>query len=329
MKRIGVLAGICVALIAVYLIARSYSQPSAFQAPADFHVSEWKTDAIDHIRLAFAGGKEIDLKKTDGTWRVNGQPAEQTRIDQVLEYLGKAQITSRVSSNPDNHGSFDVGAEKGLTMTLFNGENEIQQVILGKTAGGETVYARLPDHDEVYVLSGLSRYYLSDEENVWRDRKIASFSKDNVRQVEYTENQIYWKLQQSKDGWTLANKWIAPVAVNADKVGEFMQSVANLQATDFATAEDTQKALEKKATFARAVIEIGTPDTFERRETWSIYTDQNDRYLIVRDSDKLGFYAPQATVDDLLSDYAATKARLTPSPDETKADVPSPAPDAK
>lgn len=321
MKRIGILAAIAVALIALYLGARAYNGTSTFEAPSDFRTSEWQSDRIDHIRLAFPGGKEIDLRKKDGKWTVNDLPADQARVDQVLTYFDAAEITSRVSTNPANHASFDVDAGKGLTATLFSGDEQIQQVILGKTAGGETVYARLPEKDEVYVMSGVSRYYFVDELNTWRDRSIANFSKDTVRQIEYTENQIYWKLLNTTEGWTLASKWIGPIALDKDKVDGFLATVAGLQAMDFATKEAVDNARDKKATFAKVVVEVGTPETFERRETWSVYTDQ-DRYLVVRESDSLGFYVSKDAIDPALTDYADIKTRLIPSPSETTAQTP-------
>lgn len=323
MKRIAILAGICVALIGLYLIARSSNQSGSFDAPSDFRLNEWKADRLDQIRLTFPAGKEIDLKKKDGAWTVNDLPADESRLEQLLGFFDKAQITSRVSTNPANHGSFEVDAAKGLTVALYVEDQQIQQMIVGKTAGGETAYVRLPEQDEVYVMAGLSRYFFTDEVSVWRDRLVASFTADNVRQMEYTESNLDWKLHRVGEEWALSSKWIGPVTLDAEKLSAFLGSVAGVQATEFATAEEVAAVRDKKATFAKAIVEIGTPETFERRETWSVYADQPDRYLIVRESDNLGFYVSKDTADSVLTDYADIKARLIPSPAEAKTETPA------
>lgn len=312
MKRIWILAAIALALIVLYIGARAINRNETFVAPAEFRLNQLNAEQINHIRLAFAGGKEIDLRQQDGAWTVNGFPADETRVEQVLKYVDAAEITSRVSTNPANHGNFEVTADKALTVTLLNGDEQLQEMLLGKTAGGETVYVRLPDQDEVYVLSGVSRYYFNEDISVWRDRTIADFDAANVRQIEYTENQVYWKLQNTTNGWYLSNKWIAPMSVDTGKVESFLNTVTNLAAADFATEESVQEARDRKATFATVAIELGTPETFERRQTWSVYADQNGRYLVVRDSDQLGYYVTTDSIDSALTDYADMKTKLEP-----------------
>ena len=322
MKRISILLAVCVALIAVYVLAQYFSTSTTFVQPTNFHASDWKSDKLDHFQLAFPSGTTLELKQVDSKWQVNGFPADASHVKEVTDAFDSVQITSRASTNPDHQASFEVDSKKGVTLTLYHGDQQVQQAIIGKTAGGNSVYMRLPDQNDVYVMDGLDRYLLSDDITVWRDHAVADFASDHIRQIAYAATVDNWKLIQDKDGWTLSTNRIGPMSMDKDKTNTFLQSLTALQAVDFATSDQVKQAQAKKAAFATAIIEIGTVDTFERRETWSLFVaDQSDRYLLVRDSDHLGFFVNKETTDQVLIDFPAMRTKLMPG--NTAATAPS------
>lgn len=311
MKRLTILAVVFVALIAVYIGLRTLNKPAPFVAPDAVRLEQVKSDDIDGITLLFAQEKQVNLSKHDGHWFVADHPADNAKVQQLIDALAKTSVASRASSNKQYHERFDVG-EKGVRMILSEKGNVLKEVILGKAAGGDTVYVRLPDADDVYVMNGLPRYSLTEDENSWRDHKVATFESSAMRRVSYGENQIQWDLRKDKDGWKLSTNRIAAVSTDAAKTDTYLSKITGLRAVDFPTEEAVAAAKKNHATFAKVDIELGTVDTFDRKETWLVYTDtENDRLLLVREADSQGIYVNKDSFGQAFSDYAQTLTSVT------------------
>lgn len=310
MKRLPALLGLFAVLVLGYIALRWYSQPADFQAPEALRFESFSPESADEVRLVFADGKQISLDKHTDGWKINDLPADASKVEGVLNSLADAEVTSRVSGNSQYHERFEVDG-KGVKMTVLEGDQVKAEFIVGKTAGGDAVYVRLPEQDDVYVMSGLQRYALNEDPSLWRERKVASFQPEQVRRINYSENQIQWSLVETTDGWTLGTNRIAAAPVDADKVETFLRTVANLGAVDFPSKEEVETARNSRSTFATAVLEIGSVETFERKETWFIYAGDADSYLIVRESDGVGYNVPLQNVDDAFSDYGAMKTKFT------------------
>ncbi|MBI4121925.1 MAG: DUF4340 domain-containing protein [Parcubacteria group bacterium] len=307
MKRLSILLIILVVLLLGYFGLRSRGEQKTFESPAAFQTSRWNTDQVDELRFTFAGGKQLILQNEAGKWLVDGFPADPGRVEQFFEQLGQASISSRASTNSQNHGRFEVDA-KGVTLALVKQNEVIQDMVIGKTAGGDTVYVRLPDQDDVYVLSGLQRYLIADTTAAWRDNTIADFSADKIRRLQYVQNKNQWDLLRTPDGFTLAAPRLAPLTVDKEKTSGYLTSVAGLAAPDFPTKEEQEAAVAKPA-YAIVTFELGTVEAFERKVVWTVYEVQG-RYLVVRDSDKIGFYVEASSFSDVFGDYNQVKGKV-------------------
>ncbi len=311
MKRLLILAVVFVALIAAYVGLRLLSKPAPFVAPEAVRLDQVKGEDIDGIAFVFAQTKQINLSKREGKWFVADHPADNAKVQTFIDSLAKTSVTARASSNKEYHERFDVG-EKGVRLTLSSKGSVLKEVILGKAAGGDAVYVRLPDQDDVYVMNALPRYSISEDENAWRDHAVADFSAASVRRVNYGENLIQWELRKDAQGWKLSTNRVAAIGVDSGKTDRYLASIVALRTLDFPTQEQVDAAKKNRATVARVDLELGTVETFERKETWLVYTDeQNDRLLLVRDADSYGVYVSKASFDQVFGDYGQTKTAVT------------------
>ncbi len=317
MKRLLTLVAVLLVLVLGYAGLRSYRDNQTFTAPEGFQTARWNKDSVDEMRFVFAGEKQMVFKQENGKWLVDGLPADASRIEQFFEQLSKASVTSRASTNPENFDRFEVDS-KWVTLSLLKQNSIVQDLILGKTAGGDAVYVRLPDRDEVYVLSGVQRYFVTEDIATWRDRSLADFETSQARRIQYAENQIQWDLIVGKDSVTLGTNRLAPVSVDQEKTQSYLGSITALRAVAFPTKEE-QAAAEDKSTFATVTIEVGTPETFERKVIWNVYTDTNERYLVVRSSDQVGYYVDAPSFDAVFGDYPQTKTKVTLTAEEQAA----------
>jgi len=317
MKRLTILGSVLLVLVAGYVALRLFSKPNAFVAPQAVRFDDVDFDSIDALTLVFGQDKQIQLKKRDGNWFVSDVPADGSKVQGLLDAAKASKVDSRVSSNSQYHERFEI-AEKGVRMTLLSQENIKKELVFGKAAGGDSVYVRVPEQDDVFVMSGFPRYTLTDDVDQWRDRSVANFASDRVRSVSYTENQIQWDLRNTSEGWTAGTNRIAAVSVDTSKTEAYLKSVVGLRAISFPTTEEIQSTLEKRATFATVVLEIGSLDTFERKETWNVYqSSPADRRLIIRVADSVGFFVDTQTFDQVFGDFAQLKSAVVAPAEES------------
>lgn len=317
MKRLTLLLGIFLILVAGYAALRVFSKPEPFLAPQSVRFDDVDMTAVDGITLVFAQDKQIQLEKRDGTWFVDDLPADGAKVQSLLDAAKDSTVDSRVSSNTQYHERFEV-ADKGVRMTLLAQESVKKELIFGKAAGGDSVYLRVPDQADVYVMSAFPRYSLTEDVDQWRDRSLANFAADRVRMVGYSENQIQWELRHAGEAWTVGTNRIAAAPVDTSKTETYLKSIIGLRALSFPTADEITAAQKNRSTFASVTVEVGTPEAFERKETWSVYQSSPvDRYLVIRDTDSVGFFVDAQTFDQVFGDFAQLKASVVASAEET------------
>lgn len=316
MKRLTILFVVFVLLIGGYVALRMFSKPENFVAPQSVSFSDVDLSTIDGITLVFAQDKQIQLEKRDGTWFVDDLPADGAKVQSLLDAAASSTVDSRVSSNAQYHERFEV-ADKGVRMTLLAQESVKKELVFGKAAGGDSVYVRVPDQTDVFVMSGFPRYSLTEEMDQWRDRSLANVPADRIRMVGYAENQIQWELKQTGESWTVGTNRIAAVAVDTAKTETYLASIVGLRAIAFPTADEITATQKNRATFATVTLEFGTPDAFERKETWSVYqSSPADRLLVIRASDSVGLFVDTQTFDQVFGDFAQLKSAVVASAEE-------------
>lgn len=349
MKKIVTLIIILAVLISGYLILKKANEPQSFIPPSGFATSKWNAESMDELQFDFVGDDDLTLEKIDGDWQANGLPADESLINDFFEGLKKVSITSKVSENSENHDKFDVG-EKGIKLTMLNGGQVVQELIFGKSAGGSNTYVRIPDQNDVYVLTGLSRYLITDEISQWIDRKVSTFETQDMRKVSFSRGYINWDLtKRSDDEWVLSAPGYADFsATDENKNKGVLGQISSMYAMSIATGQEREEIVNAGALVATATIELGTSDELYRTVDWKLYpapsiptTDpmmpggpesgenqMQERYLLLRSDDGLGYFVNKVTIDEAFKNYAQMKEKLTPAPEiETSGepvDIPDP-----
>jgi len=309
MKKIIILLIVLVALLTGYAAIQWYSQPDEFVSPADFRTDLWKDEIIDEFRLVFANEKQLVVKEEDGGWQADDFPADPEKITEFFNKLGAAEITSRVSTNSQNHQRFEVDGQ-GIELAMIDNDEIVQKMIIGKSAGGNSIYVRLPEQDDVYVLLGITKLFFTEDVKGWVDRKVATFSAANIRLVNYEEGPVNWEASKLSGEWKLQTTTISPVSIDSTKLQKWLVQIVSLTAIDLLDSEQVTAAKENDQ-LATATIELGTTEEFEQKIIWQIYAgDDEDRLFVFRDEDEIGYEVVEQSVNDIFSDYAQTKTNL-------------------
>ncbi len=94
--------------LSLSLIQFSYSLSS----PKYFHKvvgGNFRLDSFTGLNLDFSGENDINLTKEGNDWSVNSFAADFTKVDQLLQALDTAAVSSLASTNGENHSRFQVG----------------------------------------------------------------------------------------------------------------------------------------------------------------------------------------------------------------------------
>ena len=236
-KQLYTLIVILIIAVGAWFLLRSTSEEESIDSPAALDFSSLQTDNVSKLTLA-QGEQSLILEKTSEGWKTGEYPADQDKIDSLLMDFSEAKVTQMVSKNPENHSKFEVDDTKGINITIKEGEDE-KTFILGKTASSSTVYARVPDKDEVYTLSSLSRYDITMVVDDYRSKEILRFTREDAVYVEYVYGTKSFALNKIDEAWTITESGQESEA-DADKVTELLGSLRLLDATGFAETEENE-----------------------------------------------------------------------------------------
>jgi hypothetical protein len=135
------------------------------------------TDAFNFSALSEQTSKELVIQKGDtkkvftkngSDWFLDGKKVVFENIRLFFEGLQKAETKERVAKNPENHVNFGVTKEMGYTVAITDVHANITTYIIGNSTPGETTYYMRKDgSNDVYTVTSVAFYKLSDAADAW------------------------------------------------------------------------------------------------------------------------------------------------------------------
>ena len=182
-KTITILAGIFLILLigATFPIWKKYlplkEKTSVVSGVFNFtSISESNTEK-------FTIQKRTDQKvfiKKGSDWFLNDKKVVFENVRLFFEGFQKAETKERVAKNPENHKELGVTKETGYVVIFTENGGKILSYIVGNSTAGETTYyVRESDSNDVYAMSSIAFYKLSDSVNQWIEK-----AKDEVKKEE-------------------------------------------------------------------------------------------------------------------------------------------------
>jgi len=105
-------------------------------------------------------------------------------VKTLLQRLGELKVLDVASEMANSHENLEVTPEKGVTVRVFNGDDQLAYFILGKSTGGNTMMS-LPDQDFVYRLAGSLRYVFGKRTADWRNKEVFNLERDQISWVQF------------------------------------------------------------------------------------------------------------------------------------------------
>lgn len=240
------------------------------------------------------GSEEVGLRRESGEWRVNGFRADSGTVARFWEALQSAEVGDLVASNPGNHARMGVSADSAwrMDLELAGGPRSILVGSPGSRFG--SAFVRLPDEDQVYLLTGNLRSQVTRTLDDWRNKRVASVDTTAVWRIEVERDEGGFLLERADSLWALEDGTDASLSSVRGILGE----MARLDATGFHEEGDSLPPLE--ATI-RAVGQGG-----EVYLTLEIGSGEGDRWARAA-GDSITYRLPSWRVSRILPDLESVR----------------------
>jgi len=221
----------------------------------------------DRVRLSGADRTPVELRREAGRWRVEGVGADSALVERFVTALSAARALEVVATNPANHERMGVGPGSADTLVLTRDGREWTVLLGTRGTRTGTMFVRLPDDDDVYLLDrDLSAHVRRDVEG-WRDRRVVALDTARVGGVEVEREGAGrgFSLVRADSSWTLGE---GGALADSTAVRNLLSELSDLTASGFLAAGDSLAALPRAASAVvlgeggdtLTVLEVGSGD---------------------------------------------------------------------
>ena len=200
-------------------------------------------DSADSVIITRPADTTRLVRRDSATWTVNGHPAAQSAIQELLSALADtARRTELVAGRPASHSALGVDSAKGARVRIVRGDSTVADLVQGNRGpsldGG---YFRAAGDSAVYLVGGNLAQVLERSQDEWRDRRIAGVAADSVARIEVSRGKRSYEVRRDGAGWVLQSGPADSAAIAA-----LLADYGQVEAAGFAT-----KAQADSARFAR------------------------------------------------------------------------------
>jgi hypothetical protein len=202
-------------------------------------------------------------------WSVNGFRADSGTLARFWEAIDEAEVGDLVAANPANHPRMGVVPDSAWRFEVESVEGS-RSLLVGR-AGSQygTAFVRLPDEDQVHVLTGNLRSQITRSLNDWRNKRVSSVDTSGVWRIEVEGEEGGFVLERSDSLWVIDGD----TPTNATTIRGILGEMARLDASGFYEEGDS---LSARAGVVRALDQNG-----ELRLDLQIGSGDGDRWIRV------------------------------------------------
>lgn len=179
-------------------------------------------------------GQGQSQSKDNGEWQLleHGLPAQNSKMNDLLEKLEQLQVKWPVASNQTSHARFEVDQENAQRrIAIHSGENLLGEILIGSSPGLKQLHIRKGGSDQVYAVE-LELTDIPPKTTDWLDRSLLAAK--NVDRIEGAN----FVLMKTGDNWQLSRKGPSvlinqdgPAAKNQQKIENLISSLKKLRVT--------------------------------------------------------------------------------------------------
>jgi Domain of unknown function (DUF4340) len=175
----------------------------------------------------------LRLEDRDGTWTVNGYPADTAAIRRLAAGLESARVGRLVARSASNHARLGV-LEDSARLVEIGPAGSPDVVFLLGGAGADGRYVRFPPSDDVFSVPAASVRLLLRPLEEWRNRIVASVDTAAVGRISVSRGDQEGLVVLKRDTADPAGAWsLDGTTADSAVVAGLLQESATLEATGF------------------------------------------------------------------------------------------------
>ncbi len=251
-KQLLRLGAVLVALLLLWGAA-ALSRRHESSPPSDrFAVGPFRPGSVHSVRIARTADTALLVRRDSSTWQVNGHPASQAAVKELLDALADSSKRSEVvAERPSSHAGLGVDSA-GSRVRIAGRDSVLADLVVGhRTTDLSGGYLRLANDSVVHLVGGRLTEVLTRSADDWRDRKIGGVAGDSVGRVEISRGRRTYQLRRGEGGWSLGSGPADSAAVTS-----LLTAYGAVEASGFASSRQADSArfapAERKARLLRA-----------------------------------------------------------------------------
>lgn len=185
-KTLGILFGILCVLVGIMFFVPAEKPQTNMPEKTSFNLNSIKVESISKITLE-GKGKSTNLIKNKEDWIVESlnYAANNEKVTAYLNLFNSSSIDGPISTNPEKHSRFDLDESKGISLSLYNIDNEVMANLVFGKQGNDwlSTYVKKKDGKEVYTISTPFWSQSNPDPSFWIDTQLFDFSSDSVSSI--------------------------------------------------------------------------------------------------------------------------------------------------
>ena len=300
------LAGLLLVQVVLILLVRSPF--SGASSGVDSRPLLPSLEAFTATRLELQGDEDrtVTLVKQGDGWTVEqlgGFPADDQKVDDLLDDLRGLKVRRPVVSGSRYHGSFNVTADENEgRVRIWDEPAEDPEVdlILGSSPNYRTVHVRLVGENPVYEVSGLAAYDVRADSGTWIDKDLVDIAEAELVGLSLSNENGSLELVKEEEQWRLVGE---ERPLDDDEVDSLLRAARSIQLADGVGPKDAAShglsdaaaavTLRWRPSAPADAAEGGAPSAAEVRELvvtigGKLEENESQRYISRSDLDFTG-----------------------------------------
>jgi len=228
-----------------------------------------ESDKIEEIHVTTAGGDKTHLKKVQAGWETvapEAGKADESEASSVASALASLEQQRVVDENASDLAQYGLATPRVDVAFKASGSADFKHLLVGdKTPTGGDLYARLPENNKVFLISGYLDTTFNKKPFDFRDKTILKFERDAVDTVEIVSASGPIQIAKSGPTWNLTKPLAAggEYAAVEGLIGRLqsgqMKSIAAKDASDLKPygLDKPEATVTLAAGSARATLLVG------------------------------------------------------------------------
>ncbi len=198
--------------------------------------------AVSEAWLSGSSGP-IELHRQGDAWTVNGFVPDSAVVSRFWTVLSETTVGDLASMNPVNHDRMGVSQDSAVRLELRIGGERRVMLVGDRGPRFGTVYGRLPDEDQVYVLEGDLASLVGRRIDDWRSKRVLSTDTSRVFRIEVEGDGDSMVLLRGDSLWTFEEGG----ATDASAIRGLLGELSDLKASGFLTEGDSLATMPEGA----------------------------------------------------------------------------------